>query len=133
MSDKQGWTGGAQTRGTFDILWTCVSTLALCVWTAVHPNILLVPSSKRSLLTRLGMMVVAIVFPEIIISSAWRQLRSSQWLRTEINLLYQDKRHDRLQVCVPRTGQALVLCKIKLTLELYSVPTFETVTIASQM
>ncbi|KAF8861124.1 hypothetical protein BDZ45DRAFT_547428, partial [Acephala macrosclerotiorum] len=82
------WTGGPQSRGTFDIFWTCISTLALCVWSAVHPNILLVPNSKRSLLTRLGMMIVAIVFLEIIISSAWRQLRSSQRLRSEINCLH---------------------------------------------
>lgn len=88
MADKQGWTGGPQSRGTFDIFWTCISTLALCVWSAVHPNILLVPNSKRSLLTRLGMMIVAIVFLEIIISSAWRQLRSSQRLRSEINCLH---------------------------------------------
>lgn len=100
MSDKQGWTGGPQSRGTFDIFWTCISTLALCVWSAVHPNILLVPNSKRSLLTRLGMMMVAIVFPEIIISSAWRQLRSSQWLRNEINCLHLNGYNDYSKVCL---------------------------------
>ncbi|RDW87827.1 hypothetical protein BP5796_03521 [Coleophoma crateriformis] len=90
MSDKQGWSEGPQHRGSFDILWTCLSTLALCVWTAVHPNILQAPSFKRSLLSRLGMMVVAVVFPELIISAAWRQLRSAQWLHPRINALIQD-------------------------------------------
>lgn len=99
MSEKQGWTGGPSTRGTFDILWICVCTLALCVWSAVHPNILLAPSSKRALLARLGMMSVAIVFPEVIISSAWRQLRTSQWLRTEINCLYLNRAEENLRVC----------------------------------
>ncbi|KUJ10470.1 uncharacterized protein LY89DRAFT_675297 [Mollisia scopiformis] len=97
MTDKQGWTGGPSTRGTFDILWTCVSTLALCVWTAVHPNIPLLPSTKSSLLTRIGMMIVAIVFPEVIISSAWRQLRSSQWLRKEINRIAQNRQDNYAQ------------------------------------
>ncbi|KAH9214341.1 hypothetical protein DL95DRAFT_281242, partial [Leptodontidium sp. 2 PMI_412] len=72
---------------TFNILWTCISTLALCVWTAVHPNILCTSSRRRAFVTRLGMMLVAIVFPEIIISAAWRQLKSSQMLRAEMNSL----------------------------------------------
>ncbi|KAH6712701.1 hypothetical protein BKA61DRAFT_607629 [Leptodontidium sp. MPI-SDFR-AT-0119] len=87
MDDKQGWTAGPQLRGTFNILWTCISTLALCVWTAVHPNILCTSSRCRAFVTRLGMMLVAIVFPEIIISAAWRQLKSSQMLRAEMNSL----------------------------------------------
>lgn len=87
MVDKQSWTGGPQSRGSFDILWTCLCTLALCVWGAVHPNIQVFPTYRRSLLTRAGMMGVAIVFPEIIISSAWRQLQSSQNLHNKINTL----------------------------------------------
>ncbi|KAH7351251.1 hypothetical protein BKA65DRAFT_583594 [Rhexocercosporidium sp. MPI-PUGE-AT-0058] len=87
MSDKQGWTAGPQVRGTFDILWTCLSTLALCVWTAVHPNILCTTSQRHAFVIRLGIMLVAIVFPKIIISAAWRQLKSSQMLRAKINSL----------------------------------------------
>jgi len=98
MSDRQGWTNGPNTRGTFDILWLCLTTLALCVWTAVHPNISLKPGTKNSLVTRLGMMLVAIVFPEVIISSAWRQLRSSYWLRTEFKCLYLTRAESLLQV-----------------------------------
>ncbi|KAI4124324.1 MAG: hypothetical protein LQ347_005783 [Umbilicaria vellea] len=39
------------------------------------------------MIQRLGMMVVAIIFPELIISAAWRQLRLSQWLCSEVNRL----------------------------------------------
>ena len=90
MSDKQGWTSGPNGRGSFDILWNCLSTLALCVWSAIHPDILLVPSFSRAFLSRVGMMLIAIVFPEIIISAAWKQLRESRWLCAEVNALYQD-------------------------------------------
>lgn len=36
---------------------------------------------------RLGMMVVAAIFPELIISAAWRQWRLSRWLCSEVNRL----------------------------------------------
>lgn len=84
-ADKLGWSSGPDNRGSFDILWTCLIVLALCVWTAVHPNNSLIPSPRISLLSRLGLMLVAIIFPEILISSAWRQLRSTQWLRATIH------------------------------------------------
>lgn len=93
MAEKQGWTDGPNSRGSFDILWTCLSTLGLCVWSAVHPNILRVSSARRALLSRLGMMLVAIVFPEIIISSAWKQLRLSQSLRAKVNALSYNQSH----------------------------------------
>jgi len=98
MSDKQGLTSGPNTRGTFDILWLCLTTLAMCVWTAVHPNISLKPGTKNSLVTRLGMMLVAIVFPEVIISSAWRQFRLAHWLRTEFKCLNLTRAWTGLQV-----------------------------------
>ena len=61
----------------------------------MHPNILLFPSYNRALVSRLGMMLIAIVFPEIIISAAWRQLRSSRLLCAKVNALYQDRLPDR--------------------------------------
>jgi hypothetical protein len=81
------WWFRTSGRGTFDIFWSCISTLALSVWTAVHPNILCVSTSSRSLLSRTGMMIVTIVSPEIILSTAWRQLRSSGWLLERVNSL----------------------------------------------
>lgn len=60
-------------------------------WTAVLPNISQAPSF-RPLLSPLGMMLIAIVFPEIIISTAWRQLRMAQRLRTRINEMRTEKK-----------------------------------------
>ena len=56
-----------------DIVWGAFVTLALCVWTAVHPNIQLRPGLLHDLRVRLLMMVVAVIFPEILISAAWHQ------------------------------------------------------------
>ncbi|KAE8386820.1 hypothetical protein BDV23DRAFT_196220 [Aspergillus alliaceus] len=82
MPQVQGWTAGPGTRGTLDILWTCLSTLALCVWTAIHPNIPVKHKLWPTLLERLGLMALAIIFPEIIITSAWvrhPQVATSPW------------------------------------------------------
>ncbi|KAJ9662616.1 hypothetical protein H2198_001288 [Neophaeococcomyces mojaviensis] len=68
-----GWRPGPQQRGTLDIIWGAFITLTLCVWTAVHPNIQLRPGTRRGLAIRLLMMVVAVLFPEILISAAWHQ------------------------------------------------------------
>jgi hypothetical protein len=81
----QPWTAGPSGRGTLNILWTCLSTLSLCVWTAVHPNIK--PSMKPGspYYQRAGMMLIAIVFPEVILSSAWSQYRSARLTCSIIN------------------------------------------------
>jgi len=33
------WKAGSTFRGSYDILSSCVLTLILCIWTAVHINI----------------------------------------------------------------------------------------------
>jgi hypothetical protein len=40
------WEPSPTTRGSFQILSTCLITLGLCVWTAIHPNI---PEQNRPL------------------------------------------------------------------------------------
>ena len=80
----EGWKDTPENRGTMQILWLCLSTLGLCAWTAVHPNIVLSPRSS-SFKERLGMMALAIVFPEIILSSAWAQLWTAKNLFRQVN------------------------------------------------
>jgi hypothetical protein len=81
---KVPWSSGPATRGSFQILWARISTLFLCAWTAVHPNIQLTAKTSLVLLQRLGLMVVSILFPEIIISSAWSQQRRVKRLLEKI-------------------------------------------------
>lgn len=82
---KQPWTAGPPGRGTLNILWTCISTLALCVWTAVHPNIKPSVGLNSSYFARAGMMLLAIVFPEHILSTAWSQYRSARMTCSIVN------------------------------------------------
>ncbi len=34
-----GWMPTPDTRGTSDLLWSCIFTIFLCVWTAIHPPV----------------------------------------------------------------------------------------------
>jgi hypothetical protein len=38
-SEGVGWNPSPNTRGTFDILWSCLSVLLVCTYTAVHLNL----------------------------------------------------------------------------------------------
>lgn len=85
MHAVQTWTASPRGRGSIDILWSCLSTLALCVWTAVHPNVPLVYRLRRAVCHRLGLMALAIIFPEIIISEALNQLLLARRLMIDVN------------------------------------------------
>jgi len=63
---------GLRTRT--DIIRSCISTLFICTWVAIHPN---VPprgeGSIRSLWRRIMLMFWTLVVPELILAWAFRQ------------------------------------------------------------
>ncbi|KAJ6565530.1 hypothetical protein DFH09DRAFT_1473605 [Mycena vulgaris] len=62
-------------RRLFDIIWGCLTTIFACTWVSVHPN---VPPPNQGWLARLrrrlGMMLVAVIAPELMVGFAVRQL-----------------------------------------------------------
>ena len=92
----EGWRDTPEKRGTVQILWLYLTTLGLCAWTAVHPIIVLSPRSSN-FKERLGMMALAIVFPEIILSSAWAQLWTAKNLFREVNDCRSERSHQVVQ------------------------------------
>ena len=61
-------------RTRFDIIWTCASTLFICTWVAIHPNI--PPRHEgpiRSLWRRLKLMLWTLLVPELILVWAYKQ------------------------------------------------------------
>ena len=86
-------------RTHFDIVWSCVSTLFICTWVAIHPNI--PPQGEghiRSLWRRIKLMLWTLVVPELILIWAYRQWSAARyiaeyfqgrndvvWLRCDIN------------------------------------------------
>ncbi|OBT55914.1 hypothetical protein VE04_03701 [Pseudogymnoascus sp. 24MN13] len=73
-SERLGWTETPNTRGSIDILYTCLSTIFLCSWTVLHLNI---PScsdtSKKIFLRKLKWMGIAILVPEFVTALAFNQ------------------------------------------------------------
>ena len=65
------WEPSPNTRGTFDILSTCVITMLLCVWTAVHLNVSPRGSVWRPRLRKVGWLVLALLAPEMVAYTAW--------------------------------------------------------------
>ncbi|KAL2843941.1 hypothetical protein BJY01DRAFT_264125 [Aspergillus pseudoustus] len=84
MEPTEGWNPGPKRRRTLDILWACFATMALCVWMAVHPNILAVYSFWPFLFKRLQLMLLAIIFPELVPTSGWDERRQANALFSEI-------------------------------------------------
>ena len=76
---KATWVESPQGRGTWDILSSCIITLGLCVYSAIHLNI---PHSSWGFWTKFGMklkwLVVALLAPEAVAYNAWRQRREAQ-------------------------------------------------------
>ncbi|KAG2137506.1 hypothetical protein DEU56DRAFT_887260 [Suillus clintonianus] len=74
------------TRSLWDIIWSCTATLFACTWTAIHPNI---PGMEEGIVTvwsrRLGIMIVALIAPELIITWATLQFLSARGIAKDFN------------------------------------------------
>jgi len=47
--DKVPWQLSPNQRGTMDIVWSCLFTVFICVWTAVHLNVPAPPETDTRL------------------------------------------------------------------------------------
>ena len=70
-TDIVHWKPSSSTRGTTDILSTCIITMLLCVWTAVHLNISPPGSVWRLRLRKAGWLLLALLAPEMVAYTAW--------------------------------------------------------------
>lgn len=81
-----GWVSGPKTRGTWQILYSCVFTLLLCVYTAIHLN---VPAKSdtalRLWLRKLKWASVAILAPEIVVYAAFEQWYCARKFLKDLN------------------------------------------------
>lgn len=68
------WVPEPNGRGTWDILYSCIFTLSLCVWSAIHLNI---PPKGENDWWQFGRktkrLVIAVFAPEMVLYSAWQQ------------------------------------------------------------
>ncbi|KAI7083262.1 hypothetical protein KC356_g7740 [Hortaea werneckii] len=83
---KGTWVSNPTHRSTWQIYQSCVITIGLCVWQAVHMNI--PPPSERpykQTFRRVGFVILALIAPEVVALNAWAQLREAKRLRDMVN------------------------------------------------
>ena len=68
------WVPDPDNRGTWSLLYSCVFTLVLCVWTAIHLNVPSYHESQTSQwLRKLKWVLLAIIAPELGLYTACEQ------------------------------------------------------------
>ena len=76
---SQGWIPGPTTRGTWDIIWTCAQTMALCAWVTMCVN---VPSpdnvSVDLFRDKLHSSLMALLGPDLIVMLSLMQYQSAR-------------------------------------------------------
>jgi len=74
-----GWRSSPDTRGTGDILWSCLLTIFLCTWTSICVNVPPLKSTTRGQLARkLLVFFEALCGPEFIFHTALGQYKAAK-------------------------------------------------------
>ena len=79
------WVSDPNNRGTWSLLYSCTFTLALCVWTAIHPL------SQRLRKAKWGLL--AILAAELGVYTAWEQYPQARDLALELDECSRDARN----------------------------------------
>lgn len=85
---EPSWVPGPSRRGTLVILFSCLLTLVLCVWTTVHANIEpeMWQAGGRLNQKKLMWSVVTLLFPEIALCVAAHERKTAHLLRKEMRV-----------------------------------------------
>lgn len=90
-SNIVGWVSDPNGRGTSSLVLSCLLTLSLCVWSALHLNIPAKGESRRQYwLRRVKWSICGVLIPEIVVLLAWRQWTSARRLTNEVNKVFDD-------------------------------------------
>lgn len=82
------WATTSNIRSTASLLWTCVLTLSICVFTVIHINVPLPSDSPLShFLRKTKWAVFAILAPELTLAAAIQQWSTARALKRELNSL----------------------------------------------
>lgn len=85
-SSTVGWVSEPDGRGTFSLMTSCLLTLSLCVWSAMHLNIPHYRESRWQFwLRHVKWGLIGIFAPELVVFAAWRQYISASAVRYEIS------------------------------------------------
>lgn len=87
-----GWVDDPDGRGTFTIVSSCVLTLSLCVYTAIHLNVRPQGTTElQSWIETTKWVIFAVLAPELVVFVAWRQYVSATALNRIVKGLQENK------------------------------------------
>ncbi|KAI9712050.1 MAG: hypothetical protein M1820_001759 [Bogoriella megaspora] len=73
------WVSEPDNRGTWSIVYSCIFTLTLCVYSAIHINVGRPGESERKQsLRKAKWVVIAIFAPEVVLFTAWQQFSAAR-------------------------------------------------------
>ena len=78
------WRAEPNLRGSFSILSTCLVTMLLCIWTAVHLNIPQHGTKKRLFWRKAMWLAFGLLAPELVAYTAFRQLQEARIFRDQM-------------------------------------------------
>lgn len=78
------WTPEPKGRGTWTLLSSCVITIALCAWTALHLNVPEHGTSGRQWLRKTKWLMLGLTAPEMVVYVAWRQRQEAKRLLRDV-------------------------------------------------
>jgi hypothetical protein len=85
VTDIEGWRANPLERGTAEILTTCVITLSLCIWSALHLNIAGNDGWYARIWSKIFWAMLCLLAPEIVAAVAWNQRRRASILAKTMN------------------------------------------------
>lgn len=80
---EPAWVPEPRGRGTAGILFSCVITITLCVWTAIHIDIIPNPTKRKLFARKMLWMFMSLLAPEVVLFCAFRQWLNARKLRRE--------------------------------------------------
>ena len=77
--DLRGWVGSPDGRGTLDIIWSCMFTILLCIWTSVCSNIPAATDTRwNRLKDKIDLATLGLLGPEFLVILAGGQWQSAR-------------------------------------------------------
>ena len=85
-----GYVSEPNVRGTTSLVVSCILTLILCVWSALHLNVPEQDSSRVfHIIQVIRWIITGVYAPELVVFTAWRQWASARLLGKQISELAQ--------------------------------------------
>jgi hypothetical protein len=112
------WNPEPTRRGTFGILSSCLITMSLCIWTAVHLNLPEHKKESEQVKRKVWWLLLGLLAPELVVWSAWRQRSEMKDLSDKMRAMgymaEEKKMYDRVRGWV---GRAWTETRVFLLLE----------------